>query len=91
MTFLKENDFNRHPKSNRYPGSNIYDTLPVASTSDESRYMNDRIDTLRKPGASFAALKELVSCCLHCSFRTIIIIYLKYVVVHCSVRLKGII
>ena len=27
--------------------------------------MNDRIDTLRKPGASFAALKELVSCCLH--------------------------
>lgn len=65
VTFLKENDFNRHPKSHRYPGSNIYDTLPVASTSDESRYMNDRIDTLRKPGASFAALKELVSCCLH--------------------------
>ncbi|XP_066349408.1 RNA polymerase II C-terminal domain phosphatase-like 1 isoform X5 [Miscanthus floridulus] len=59
VTFLKENDFNRHPKSNRYPGSNIYDTLPVASTSAESRYMNDRIDTLRKPGASFAALKEL--------------------------------
>lgn len=59
VTFLKENDFNRHPKSHRYPGSNIYDTLPVASTSDESRYMNDRIDTLRKPGASFAALKEL--------------------------------
>ncbi|OQU82010.1 RNA polymerase II C-terminal domain phosphatase-like 1 isoform X2 [Sorghum bicolor] len=59
VTVLKENDFNRHPKSHRYPGSNIYDTLPVASTSDESRYMNDRIDTLRKPGASVAALKEL--------------------------------
>jgi RNA polymerase II C-terminal domain phosphatase-like 1/2 len=65
VTVLKENDFNRHPKSHRYPGSNIYDTLPVASTSDESRYMNDRIDTLRKPGASVAALKELVSCCLN--------------------------
>jgi len=39
--------------------------LPVASTSDESRYMNDRIDNLRKPGGSVAALKELVSCFLN--------------------------
>lgn len=61
MTVL-ENDFNRPPNSQRYPGSNRHDTLPASSTSDESRYMNDRIDTLRKPGASVAALKELVSC-----------------------------
>ncbi|CAN6235709.1 unnamed protein product [Urochloa humidicola] len=59
MTVVKENDFNSYPNSHRYPGSNRDVMLPVASTSDESRYMNDRIDNLRKPGGSVAALKEL--------------------------------
>ncbi|KAG2567617.1 hypothetical protein PVAP13_7NG336900 [Panicum virgatum] len=59
MTVAKENGFNSYPNSHRYPGSNRDDMLPVASTSDESRYMNDRIDNLRKPGGSVAALKEL--------------------------------
>lgn len=59
MTVAKENGFNSNPNSHRYPGSNRDDMLPAASTSDESRYTNDRIDNLRKPGGSVAALKEL--------------------------------
>ncbi|CAO2043106.1 unnamed protein product [Urochloa humidicola] len=59
MTVVKENGFNSYPNSHRYPGSNRDDMLPVASTSDGSRYMSDRIDNLRKPGGSVAALKEL--------------------------------
>jgi RNA polymerase II C-terminal domain phosphatase-like 1/2 len=59
MTVAKENGFNSYPNSHRYSGSNRDDMLPIASTSDESRYMNDRIDDLRKPGGSVAALKEL--------------------------------
>ena len=65
MTVAKENGFNSYPNSHRYPGSNRDDMLPVASTSDESRYINNRIDNLRKPGGSVAALKELVSCFLN--------------------------
>ena len=65
MTVVKENGFNCYSNSHRYPGSNRDDMLPVASTSDESRYINDRIDNLRKPGGSVAALKELVSCFLN--------------------------
>ncbi|KAF8704039.1 hypothetical protein HU200_031524 [Digitaria exilis] len=59
MTVAEESGFNSYPNSHRYSGSNRDDMLPVASTSDEPRYMNDRIDNLRKPGGSVAALKDL--------------------------------
>jgi len=50
MTVVKENGFN---------------ILAIQTHIDESRYMNDRFDNLRKPGGSVAALKEHVSCFLN--------------------------
>ncbi|KAL6651088.1 hypothetical protein ACP70R_010013 [Stipagrostis hirtigluma subsp. patula] len=58
-TVLKDNAFNSYSNSYSYSGSNRDDVLPVASTSDMPRYMNDRIDNSRNSGGSVAALKEL--------------------------------
>lgn len=65
MMILKENGFSSNSNSFRYSGGSRDDTSPVASTSNESRYMGERVDTLRKPAGSVAALKELVSGCLN--------------------------
>uniref|UniRef100_A0A0D9W7F4 protein-serine/threonine phosphatase n=1 Tax=Leersia perrieri TaxID=77586 RepID=A0A0D9W7F4_9ORYZ len=54
---LKENGFSNTSNSFRYPGGSRDDIL--ASTSNGSRYMNERVDSLRKPADSVAALKEL--------------------------------
>uniref|UniRef100_A0A0D3FY81 protein-serine/threonine phosphatase n=1 Tax=Oryza barthii TaxID=65489 RepID=A0A0D3FY81_9ORYZ len=59
MMILKENGFSSNSNSFRYSGGSRDDTSPVASTSNESRYMGERVDTLRKPAGSVAALKEL--------------------------------
>jgi hypothetical protein len=92
MTVAKEIGFNSNPNLRRYPGSNRDDMLPVASTSDESRYMNDRIDNLRKSGGSVAALKELVSCFLNYQLLDNYYALLTKVCFGTfSVRLKGII
>ncbi|KAF0893477.1 hypothetical protein E2562_025270, partial [Oryza meyeriana var. granulata] len=56
---LKENGFSNNSNSFRYPGGSRDDILPVASTSNEPRYMAERADSLRKPAGSVAALKEL--------------------------------
>ncbi|GJN26951.1 hypothetical protein PR202_gb14920 [Eleusine coracana subsp. coracana] len=56
-TALKENGFNSYSNSHR--GSNRDDRLQVASTSEESGYINGRIDNIRRPSGSVSALKEL--------------------------------
>lgn len=90
MTVAEENGFNSYPNSHRYSGSNRDDMLPVASTSDEPRYMNDRIDNLRKPSGSVAALKDLVSGFLNYQLLDNHAL-LTYVLLYYSVWLKGII
>ncbi|KAG8071583.1 hypothetical protein GUJ93_ZPchr0006g44155 [Zizania palustris] len=51
MTDMKENSFGSNPNIFGYPGSTRDDVLPIASTSEESRFV--------KTGDSIAALKEL--------------------------------
>ncbi|KAL6903739.1 hypothetical protein ACP4OV_004552 [Aristida adscensionis] len=58
-TVLKENAFNSYSNLHRYSGGNRDDVLPAASTSDESRYINNGIDSSRNPGGCVAALKNL--------------------------------
>lgn len=58
---VKENGFVSNSNSFGFPASTRDDFLPIASTSDESRFMDQRIDGSRKITA-VAALKELVRC-----------------------------
>ncbi|KAG8060117.1 hypothetical protein GUJ93_ZPchr0002g23874 [Zizania palustris] len=51
MSDMKENGFGINPNFFGYPGSTRDDVLPIASTSEESRFV--------KTGGSIAALKEL--------------------------------
>ncbi|XP_020084692.1 RNA polymerase II C-terminal domain phosphatase-like 1 isoform X3 [Ananas comosus] len=55
---VKENGFVSNSNSFGFPASTRDDFLPIASTSDESRFMDQRIDGSRKITA-VAALKEL--------------------------------
>ncbi|KAL5215663.1 hypothetical protein ABZP36_007064 [Zizania latifolia] len=56
---LKENDFSNNSNLLRYPGACRDDMLPVASTSNRSKYVSERVDNLRKSAGSVAALKDL--------------------------------
>ena len=60
LTVPKDNGFSSNPTTFKYTGSRD-DMLPVASTSDESRYMHERVYNSSKSASSVAALKELVS------------------------------
>ncbi|KQJ83718.1 RNA polymerase II C-terminal domain phosphatase-like 1 [Brachypodium distachyon] len=59
MTVLKDNGFSSNPNVFRYTGSNRDNMLTPANTSDDSRYMNERLDNSSKSTGSVAALKEL--------------------------------
>lgn len=59
LTVQKDNGFSSNPTSFKYTGSSRDDMLPVASTSDESRYMHERVYNSTKSASSVAALKEL--------------------------------
>uniref|UniRef100_A0ACD5USP8 Uncharacterized protein n=1 Tax=Avena sativa TaxID=4498 RepID=A0ACD5USP8_AVESA len=58
-TVPKDNGFSSNPTSFKYTGSSRDDMLPVSSTSDESRYMHERVYNSTKSSSSVAALKEL--------------------------------
>lgn len=66
MTVLMDDGFSSNPNSFKYTGSDGDNIVPVASTSDVSRYMHERVDNSTKSAGSVAALKELVSSCFNC-------------------------
>ncbi|KAG8082760.1 hypothetical protein GUJ93_ZPchr0014g47118 [Zizania palustris] len=56
---LKENGFSNNSNLFRYPGACRDDMLPVASTSNRSKYVSERVDNFGKSADSVAALKDL--------------------------------
>jgi RNA polymerase II C-terminal domain phosphatase-like 1/2 len=61
MTDMKENGFGSNTNIFGYPGNSRDDVLPIASTSEETRFVKMGENNSRKAGGSIAALKELVS------------------------------
>jgi RNA polymerase II C-terminal domain phosphatase-like 1/2 len=61
MADVNENGFGSNPNLFGYSENMRNDILPVASTSEESRFMKMGENNSRKTGGSVAALKELVS------------------------------
>ncbi|PNT69120.1 RNA polymerase II C-terminal domain phosphatase-like 1 isoform X2 [Brachypodium distachyon] len=59
ITDVNENGFGSNQNFFGYSESNRNDRLPVASTSEESRFMKTGENNSRKTGGSVAALKEL--------------------------------
>ncbi|EHA8589795.1 RNA polymerase II C-terminal domain phosphatase-like 1 [Cocos nucifera] len=56
---MKENGFISDLNSFGYPACARDDVLPVASTSEESRFMDQRLESSNKTATSVAALEEL--------------------------------
>uniref|UniRef100_A0A0D9YVH4 protein-serine/threonine phosphatase n=1 Tax=Oryza glumipatula TaxID=40148 RepID=A0A0D9YVH4_9ORYZ len=59
MTGMKENGFGSNTNIFGYPGNSRDDVLPIASTSEETRFVKMGENNSRKAGGSIAALKEL--------------------------------
>ncbi|XP_044967258.1 RNA polymerase II C-terminal domain phosphatase-like 1 isoform X2 [Hordeum vulgare subsp. vulgare] len=59
MAVSKDDGFSSNPNKFKYTGNDGDDIVPVASTSDGSRYMHERVDNSTKSAGSVAALKEL--------------------------------
>ncbi|KAF7002626.1 hypothetical protein CFC21_018088 [Triticum aestivum] len=59
MTVPVDDGFSSNPNSFKYRGIDGDNIVPVASTSDGSRYMHERVDNSTKSAGSVAALKEL--------------------------------
>jgi RNA polymerase II C-terminal domain phosphatase-like 1/2 len=59
MTDMKENGFGSNTNIFGYPGNSRDDVLPIASTSEETRFVKMGENNSRKAGGSIAALKEL--------------------------------
>ncbi|KAF7017367.1 hypothetical protein CFC21_030820 [Triticum aestivum] len=59
MTVPMDDGFSSNPNSFKYTGIDGDNIVPVASTSDGSRYMHERVDNSTKSAGSVAALKEL--------------------------------
>jgi hypothetical protein len=91
LTIPKDNGFCSNTTSFKYTGSSRDDMLPVASTSDESRYMHERVYNSAKSASSVAALKELVSSCFNYELLiSFALLTLLYLLMCCSVQLRGI-
>ncbi|KAM3388267.1 hypothetical protein ACQJBY_010817 [Aegilops geniculata] len=59
MTVPMDDGFSSNPNSFKYTGIDGDNIVPVASMSDGSRYMHERVDNSTKSAGSVAALKEL--------------------------------